>query len=116
MRSLAHRLLSSAILLATIARAPRAQSVVPLAAAADMSRVVVRDTLIVPPAVKREFRGVWVSPAGDADWPSRAGLTAESQQRELITLLDRAKDLGLNAIIFHVRLSGDALYETPLAP
>ena len=115
MRIFANRFLT-AIVLALLARVSSAQSVVPLAAAADMSRVVVRDTLIVPPAVKREFRGVWVSPAGDADWPSRAGLPADAQQRELIALLDRAKELGLNAIIFHVRLSGDALYETPLAP
>jgi uncharacterized lipoprotein YddW (UPF0748 family) len=115
MRSLSTRFFA-AFLLGTLANVTRAQGVVPLAAAADMSRVVKRDTLIVPPAVKREFRGVWVSPAGDADWPSRAGLSAEAQQRELIALLDRAKDLGLNAIIFHVRLSGDALYDTPLAP
>ena len=30
--------------------------------------------------------------------------------------MDRARGIGLNAIIFHVRLSGDALYQTPLAP
>ena len=64
----------------------------------------------------REFRGAWLSPAADGDWPSRPGLSAEQQQRELITLLDRAQSIGLNAIIFHVRLSGDALYPTPLAP
>jgi len=50
------------------------------------------------------------------DWPSRVGMTAEEQQHELRTLLDRARDVGLNAIILHVRMAGDALYPSSLAP
>jgi uncharacterized lipoprotein YddW (UPF0748 family) len=90
--------------------------VMPQGAPRDMSRVVLRDSTIFPPIVKREFRGVWVSPAADGDWPSRQGLSAAQQQAELVRLLDRARAIGLNAVVFHVRLSGDALYETPLAP
>src|SRR5256885_1992417 len=92
------------------------QGVVPQGAPRDMSRVALRDSTVFPPIILREFRGAWLSPAADGDWPSRAGLSAEQQQRELITLLDRARTIGLNAIVFHVRLSGDALYATPLAP
>ena len=82
----------------------------------DMSRVVAIDTSAIPPYVPREFRGVWISSADGSDWPSRPGLSAERQQRDLIALLDRAKAIGLNAVIFHVRLSGDAFYSTSLAP
>jgi uncharacterized lipoprotein YddW (UPF0748 family) len=108
-------LLAAAMLSLAAAPIGRAQ-VMPQGAPRDMSRVVVRDTTIFPPIVKREFRGAWVTPASDSDWPSRPGLSATQQQAELVRLLDRARAIGLNAIVFHVRLSGDALYATPLAP
>ena len=88
----------------------------PAGAQPDASRVVALDTTLIPPMVPREFRGVWISPADGGDWPSRPGLSAERQQAELVALIERARAIGLNAVIFHVRLSGDALYPTSLAP
>ncbi len=72
-----------------------------------------------PPAVPREFRAAWVTPMPDRDlrdWPSAPGLSPDSQRAELRGLLDSAAALGLNAIILHVRLAGDALYPTAYAP
>lgn len=69
-----------------------------------------------PPPVEREFRGVWVAAVGNIDWPSRPGLPVDSQKTELIRLLDRTKELGLNAFILHVRPAGDALYDSKLEP
>ena len=115
-RSSTCTLATAAGLLVATARGAGTQGVVPQGAPRDMSRVALRDSTLFPPIILREFRGAWLSPAADGDWPSRPGLSAEQQQRELIALLDRAKAIGLNAIIFHVRLSGDALYETKLAP
>ena len=116
-RAAAPRFLLAASLSLLALSSVRAQSVrPPMGARPDMLRVVVRDTLVHAPPIVREFRGVWVSPAADGDWPSRPGLSASAQRAELVRLLDRAKEFGLNAIIFHVRLSGDALYDTPLAP
>jgi uncharacterized lipoprotein YddW (UPF0748 family) len=69
-----------------------------------------------PPTVMREFRGVWVATVANMDWPSKAGLSTWDQQRELLTILDRATSLGLNAIIFHVRPGGDAFYASPYEP
>src|SRR4051812_12512738 len=69
------------------------QSPLPLAAARDMSRVVVPDTAIIAPPLLREFRGAWVSPAGERDWPSRTGLSATAQQAELLALIERAKSI-----------------------
>jgi uncharacterized lipoprotein YddW (UPF0748 family) len=72
-----------------------------------------------PPAVAREFRGVWVTPL-DAmtgpDWPSRPGLSADQQRAELRRLLDDAKAIGLNAIVLHVRTAADGLYPSKLVP
>ncbi len=68
------------------------------------------------PPVTREFRGVWVATVANIDWPSRAGLPVETQQRELLTILDRARELGLNAVVFQVRPAADALYPSPHEP
>jgi uncharacterized lipoprotein YddW (UPF0748 family) len=74
------------------------------------------DVACVAPDVPREFRGVWVATVGNLDWPSRPGLPTDSAQAELLAILDRAAASGLNAVIFQVRPSGDALYASPLEP
>ncbi len=70
----------------------------------------------MPPPAPREFRGAWVASVANIDWPSRAGLPVAQQQAELRALLDRARELGLNAIVLQVRPSADALYASPLEP
>ncbi len=64
----------------------------------------------------QEFRGVWVATVKNLDWPSRPGLTKEEQQGELVRLLDRAKELNFNAIVFQVRPAADAVYHSALEP
>jgi uncharacterized lipoprotein YddW (UPF0748 family) len=64
----------------------------------------------------REFRGVWVATVWNIDWPSKRGISAEQQQSELIQILDRIQALNLNALIFQVRPTGDALYASQLEP
>lgn len=71
---------------------------------------------VKPPAVSREFRGIWVASVKNIDWPSRPGLTTEQQKTELLTLLDRAKQLRLNAVLLQVRPSADALYASRIEP
>ncbi len=69
-----------------------------------------------PPPVKREFRGVWVATVANIDWPSKRGLTAEEQKKELITLLDQFRKLNFNAIVLQVRPMCDSFYESKLEP
>jgi uncharacterized lipoprotein YddW (UPF0748 family) len=69
-----------------------------------------------PPAVKREFRGVWVATVANIDWPSKKGLPADQQKKELLAILDKCKALNLNAVILQVRPMCDALYESKLEP
>ena len=72
-----------------------------------------------PPDVPREFRAAYATPIWDRgfkDWPSRPGMSPEEQRAELRGMIDHAASIGLNAIVLHVRLAGDALYPTPLAP
>ena len=69
-----------------------------------------------PPAVAREFRGVWVATVSNIDWPSARGLPVDSQKAELLAIIDRAAELKLNAVIFQVRTAADALYPSELEP
>ena len=72
---------------------------------------------ITPPEPPREFRGAWITEvATNQDWPSKPGLTIAEQKAELVKLLDRAAQLHLNAIIFQVRPSSDALYASAIEP
>ena len=63
-----------------------------------------------------EFRGAWVATVYNIDWPSKPGLSAGEQQAELRTMFDRAKSIGLNAILFQVRPTGDAVYSSKIEP
>src|SRR6187402_646632 len=69
-----------------------------------------------PPPVARELRAVWLATVDNMDWPSRAGLSAEEQQAELIAILDRLVQLRMNAIVLQVRSAADALYRSDLEP
>ena len=101
-RGRSYPMLLAATLLAACASGPRS---VPDAPAGDR-----------PPAVEREFRGVWIAAVSNMDWPSRAGLPPDSQRAELIRMFDRARELRLNAVILHIRPAGDALYPSELEP
>jgi uncharacterized lipoprotein YddW (UPF0748 family) len=69
-----------------------------------------------PPALTREFRGVWVATIANIDWPSKKGLSADQQQAELRAILDKAVALRLNAVVLQVRPMCDALYKSDLEP
>jgi uncharacterized lipoprotein YddW (UPF0748 family) len=80
--------------------------------------VVYRPANVTPPEPAREFRGAWLVTLNvtNVDWPSRTNLSVAGQKQELISLLDRAVALKLNAILFQVRPASDALYASPLEP
>ena len=68
------------------------------------------------PGPAREFRGAWIATVANIDWPSERGLSTDQQKDELVALLDRAQALGLNAVVFQVRPTADALYFSALEP
>ncbi|MCC6317000.1 MAG: family 10 glycosylhydrolase [Gemmatimonadaceae bacterium] len=70
----------------------------------------------IAPPVMREFRAAWLATVSNIDWPSRPGLSVDSMKAELRVLLDAAARARLNAIIFQVRPSADALYASKLEP
>ena len=69
-----------------------------------------------PPPLPREFRAAWIASVANIDWPSKPGLPVDQQKAELVAMLDRAKQLRLNAVIFQVRPGCDALYLSSFEP
>src|SRR5215213_3891595 len=69
-----------------------------------------------PPSLPREFRAAWVATVANIDWPSRPGLSTEDQKKEAVRILDTCVRLNQNAVVFQVRTSADALYESRLEP
>ena len=73
-------------------------------------------------AQEKEFRASWVATVWNIDWPTTK-ISKESnatqiaaQKAELITIIERAKQGNLNAIMLQVRSHGDALYASSYEP
>ncbi|TKG95033.1 glycoside hydrolase family 10 protein [Puteibacter caeruleilacunae] len=65
---------------------------------------------------KHEMRAAWIATVANIDWPSRAGLSVEQQQKEMIDLLDVLKETGMNTVVFQIRPATDAMYASPYEP
>lgn len=68
------------------------------------------------PQVSREFRGAWIATVANINWPTKNNFDSESQKKEAIVLLDMLKANNFNAVVFQVRPSADALYNSPHEP
>ena len=63
------------------------------------------------------FRGAWIATVANIDWPSAEAVGHDSLQRaEMVWLLDSLEAIGINAIIFQVRPTADALYKSEYEP
>ncbi len=71
---------------------------------------------LIAQSPKRQMRGVWIATVGNIDWPSQKNLTTEAQQQEMIVLLDKLKENNINTVVFQVRPSSDAFYESTIEP
>lgn len=71
---------------------------------------------VAPVSHPRELRAVWVASVWNINFPSRAGLSADAQQAELLAILDAAAAMNLNAVFLQVRPEADALYASELEP
>ena len=59
---------------------------------------------------------MWLATVSNRDWPSRTGLSASAQRKELTALLDKAVGHRLNAVMFQVRPTADAFWPSPYEP
>ncbi len=65
--------------------------------------------------LKHEFRAAWLTTVGNYDWPPK-NASPEVQKAELISIIDKLKDLNFNVILFHIRPTSDAFYKSKLVP
>ena len=75
------------------------------------------------PVRKREVRAAWVSSVVNIDWPSTDTWKIEdkderiaTQKDDLLEILDRLEDTGVNTVFFQVRPTSDVFYKSELAP
>ena len=63
------------------------------------------------------FRGAWIATVANIDWPSTEAIGNDSLQKaEMVWILDSLESLGINAVIFQVRPTADALYQSEYEP
>lgn len=65
---------------------------------------------------KREMRGVWIATVEGIDWAPAATPDTARQQAELIALLDNAVKANLNTVVFQIRPTADAFYQSQHEP
>ena len=65
---------------------------------------------------KYEFRAAWVATVDNIDWPSKKGLSTDSQKVEYLRILDMHQRNGLNAVIVQIRPATDAMYPSQYEP
>ena len=61
---------------------------------------------------KREFRGAWIQAVNG----QFSGMDEPTMKRYLTEMLDNLQKVNVNAILFQVRVEGDALYESDIEP
>lgn len=69
-----------------------------------------------PAAARDDFRAVWIATVSNINFPSRPGLSADAQKKEIDTILDNAKKDGLRTVIVQMRPDCDALYASKIYP
>ncbi|HPB84949.1 MAG TPA: family 10 glycosylhydrolase, partial [Paludibacteraceae bacterium] len=72
---------------------------------------------------KQEFRAAYITTAWSIDWPYQCPVTSPgnatqiaTQKAKLTTLLDRAKQCNMNAVLFQIRSFSDAMYNSAYEP
>ena len=63
---------------------------------------------------KEELRGVWFSTVGNIDIPKMESV--ESYKEYLDGVIKKCKEFHLNTVVFQVRPTSDALYESTMNP
>lgn len=66
-----------------------------------------------------EMRAVWLTTIGGLDWPhsySQSKHSAERQQRELCSILDKLSAAGINTVLFQTRIRATTIFSSDMEP
>ena len=79
-------------------------------------KIIKEEPVTVLPEALKEFRAAWIATVANINWPSKPGLSTETQKQEAIYLLDFLQAHHFNAAILQVRPQADALYKSDIEP
>ncbi len=79
-------------------------------------KIIKEEPVSVLPSALKEFRAAWIATVANINWPSKPGLSTETQKQEAIYLLDFLQAHHFNAAILQVRPQADALYKSDIEP
>lgn len=86
------------------------------AASAPASSAAPSAAPISAAAARDDFRAVWIATVSNINFPSKPGLSADAQKKEIDTILDNAKKDGFRTVIVQMRPDSDALYASKIYP
>ena len=66
-------------------------------------------------AASIDTQAAWITTVYNSDWPKTENNVNE-QKKEMVKILDKLKDTGIDTIMFQVRAQGDALYKSNINP
>jgi uncharacterized lipoprotein YddW (UPF0748 family) len=65
---------------------------------------------------KRQMRAVWIATVNNIDWSPKNEFEPYRQREALLQILDTLQSLKINTVIFQVRPTADAFYNSSLEP
>ncbi len=65
---------------------------------------------------KRELRGVWVATVNNIDFPKVPTTNGVAQKEQWKKMVERFKEMGLNAVFVQIRPTADAFYASEFVP
>lgn len=65
---------------------------------------------------KRELRGVWVATVNNIDFPKTPTINGVAQKEQWKKMVQRFKEMGLNAVFVQIRPAADAFYTSTFVP
>jgi len=79
--------------------------------------IILMGVLTLSTSAQNDFHATWISTVGNIDWPSRQAIGLPKLQRqEMCDMLDSLRAIGINAIIFQIRPTADAMYRSKMEP
>ncbi len=61
---------------------------------------------------KHEMRAAWIATVANIDWPEKGCFDVDSQKQQMLAILDSLDALNFNAIVFQIRPTSDAFYQS----
>lgn len=65
---------------------------------------------------KFEFRAAWIATVANIDWPDKENRDPEKQREDMVQMLDSLQKLNFNAVVFQIRPTADAFYDSKTEP